>query len=148
MLTDAGGLLLLLPANLRLIMLIKLEVNLPFKDAHPTPTEISRRTVQQGWRQRRLSPFVSLAAYEAPPLHPFSFQPGRWYAGQRPAMVLRARAEEQRVSSDASFPTHQVLPISEVLPFGRGWARSCTACLVVLSGLVFLRICLDHHPRK
>lgn len=83
-------------------MLIKLEVNLPFKDAHPTPTEISGRTVQQGWRQRWLSPFVSPAAYEAPPSRPFGFQPGRWFGGQRPAVALGARAEEQPVSSDAS----------------------------------------------
>lgn len=48
-LTDAGGLLLLLPANLGLIILNKLEVKLPFKDTHPTPTEISRKTAQQGW---------------------------------------------------------------------------------------------------
>lgn len=67
-LTDAGGLLLLLPANLWLIMLIKLEVNLPFKNAHPTPTEISRSTVQQGWRQRWLSLSLSLADDEAPPV--------------------------------------------------------------------------------
>lgn len=96
-LTDAGGLLLLLPANLWLIMLIKLEVNLPFKDAHPTPTEISRRRVQQSWRQPWLSPFVSPAAYKAPPLRPFGFPLGRWYAGQGPAVVLGARDEEQSV---------------------------------------------------
>lgn len=77
-LTDAGGLPLLLPANLWLIMLIKLEVSLPFKNAHPTPSEISRSTVQQGWCQRWLSLFLSLADGEAP----FGFQPGRWYTGQ------------------------------------------------------------------
>lgn len=100
-LTDAGGLLLLLPANLWLIMLTKLEVNLPFKNAHPTPTEISRSTVRQGRRQRWLSLFLSLAAYEAPPSRPFGFQPGRQHTGQE---------WRSRVSSDASFPTHQVLP--------------------------------------
>lgn len=106
MLTDAGGLLLLLPANLRLIMLIKLEVNLPFKNAHPTPTEISRSTVQQGWRQRWLSLFLS--AYEAPSSCPFGFQPGRWYTGQE----WRSRG-----SSDASFPRARCSQHTQSAPF-------------------------------
>ena len=67
-LTDAGGLLLLLPANLRLITLIKLEVNLPFKDGRPTPTEIGRRTVQQGCCQPRLSPWLLMKLLHCIPL--------------------------------------------------------------------------------
>lgn len=112
-LTDAEGLLLLLPANLWLIMLIKLEVNLLFKDVHPTATEISRRTVEWGWNQCWLSSIFSPAAHKAPLLHHFGFQSGKWYPRQRPAMVLRERAGEQKVSVGA--PHFQSATFQEML---------------------------------
>lgn len=100
-LTDAGGLLLLLPANLWLIMLIKLEVNLPFKDMHPTPTEISTRMVWQGWCWVR--PFLSLAAHQDPfGWVPFSFQLERWHIKK----------------SDAFFSTHRALPMPKTIHSG------------------------------
>lgn len=94
--TDAGGLLLLLPANLWLIMLIKLEVNLPFKDAHPTPTEISR-TVQQGGRQRWLSCFYPRLLMMFSHCTPLVSSWGGGNAGQGPAVPLRARTKQRSV---------------------------------------------------
>lgn len=136
-LTDAGGLLLLLPANLWLIMLIKLEVNLPFKNAHPTPTEISRSTLQQGWCQRWFSLFLSLADCEAPL--------SLWFPAKRVAHW--ASLEEQSVKW-CFLPHAPGAPsMYKVLLYGR-WAKSYATCSAVFSGLAFLRICLDPHPLK
>lgn len=96
--TDAGGLLLLLPANIWLIVLIKLEVNLPFKDVYPTPTEISR-TVQQVWCQRWLSCFFPRLLMMFSLCIPLVSSWGRGNAGQGPAMPLRARTKRQSVKS-------------------------------------------------
>lgn len=93
-LTDAGGLLLLLPANLWLITLIKLEVNLPFKDVHPTPTEIGSRMVQ-----RWLSPLVSPNAHEVPPLCPLWFPDGKgthWAGASQDAQGKREGVQRSR----------------------------------------------------